>query len=247
MLNCLYGTYRHPSSGTDPGEPGGLRQGHAGGLDGIEDCRPSFNRRGATARLDFPGFRADTDEPESMDPRGQCRRIESPEEQTDPGTPVPADTTDGPGGGTAFRAIPSRFWPEPVALGWTDSGRALKAPFWRENESAASPGLDAPTGLSAKKSQLCLSSSPGGRRAAISPGFKKNFKIWGLEKRWSFRMRRDSPSIRDWDGAGPREDILFAFPRPANINNGLISRVGWLLSWGATGSSVRNEETGQAS
>jgi hypothetical protein len=60
-------------------------------------------------------------------------------------------------------------------------------------------------------------------------------------------MRRDSPSIRDWDGDGPREDILFASPRPANINNGLISRVGWHRFWGATGSSVRNEEIGKAS
>gem|GEM_PF-3330353 len=247
MLNCWYGTYRHPSSGGDPGEPGGLRQGHARGLDGVEDCRPSFNRRGATARLDFPGFRADTYEPESMDSGGKCRRVKSPEEQTDPGTPVPADPADRPGGGTAFRAIPSRFWLEPVSLGRTDSRRALKTPLWFETESATSSSLDAPTGLSAKKSQLCLSSSPGGRSEAISPGVKKNFKIWGLGKRWSFRMRRGSPSIRDWDGDGPREDILFASPRPANIDNGLISRVGWLLSWGVTGSSVRNEETGKAS
>jgi hypothetical protein len=39
-------------------------------------------------------------------------------------------------------------------------------------------------------------------------------------------MRRDLRSIRDWGGDGLKEDILFVFRRPVNINNALIFRAG---------------------
>ena len=245
MLDCLYGAYRYSSSGGDPGQPGGFRQRCPRSLDGVEDRRPSSDRRRAAAWLDGPGFRADAHEPKSVDPGGKCGWVERLEEKTDPRTPVPADAADCSGGRTAFRAIATRFWPEPGSLGRPHRGRTLKAPVRDEAESAASPSLDAPTGISLKESQLCLSSSPGGRNEAVSPRVKKNFKIWGLGKQWSFRMKRDLRCIHDWDEDGRREDILFASPRPANTSNGLISRVGWHRFWDATGLFARSGEIGK--
>lgn len=247
MLYCQDGTCRHTSSGGDPGKPGGLRQGSPWGLAGIEDRRPSSDRRRAAAWLDGPGFRADAHELEPLDPGGKYKRVESPEEQANTRAPVSVDTADCTGSRTAFRAIAPRFWPEPGTLGRPHSRRTLKAPVRFETESAASPDLDAPTGISLKTGQLYVSSSPCGRSEAVSQRVKKNFKIWGLGTRWSFRMKRDSLCIPAWDGDGRREDSLFAFPRPANISSGLIFRVGWRRFWDDTGLSARSEEIGKVS
>jgi hypothetical protein len=47
-------------------------------------------------------------------------------------------------------------------------------------------------------------------------------------------MKRVLLCIPGWDGGGPREDILFASPPPANITSGLIFRVGWPRFWDDT-------------
>jgi hypothetical protein len=95
--------------------------------------------------------------------------------------------------------------------------------------------MDASIGISAKTSQLFLSLSSSRRGEAISPGFKKNFKIWGLGRRWFFRMKQGSACIPDWGGGGLREDILFASRQRANTSSVLICRGGWRRFWDASG------------
>ena len=148
---------------------------------------------------------------------------------------VSFDATNCPGSGRSCRAISPGFWPEPSSLGRTHSGRTLKTPVRIEDESATSSDLAASTGISFKEGQLCVPSSAGDGCEAISPGVKKNSKIWDLGRQSSSRMRRDSRSIRDWDEDGRGEDILIASRRLANISNASIFRVGWHRFWAATG------------
>jgi len=247
MLNCKHGTYRYPSSGGDPGKPCRLRQDHSWGLDGIESRCPPVDRRRAKTGLDSPGFGADAHEPKSLDSGRECGRDRGPEKQAQTWAAVSVDPADSPGSGTSFGAISPGFWSEPGSLGWAHSGRAFETPIRIKAESATSSDVDASTGISLKAGQLCLSSSAGQRCEAISPGVKKNFKIWGREKRWSSRMRRDLRSIRDWGEDGLREDIPFVFRQPANINNALIFRGGWPRFWDASGLFGRSAAIGKAS
>lgn len=231
MLKCEHGTYRYSSSGGDPGKPKGFCQGHSWGLDGFENRCPSFNRRRAETWLDGAGLGADAHEPKSLDSGGKCRRVKRPEEQAQTRAAFSYDAPNCPGSGRSFGAISPEFWPEPGSLGRAHAGRALKTPVRIKDESAASSDLDASTGISFKEGQLCVPSSAGDRCEAISSGVKKNFKIWGLGRRWSSRMRRDLRSTRDWDEDGQREDILIASRRPANISNASIFRAGWPRFW----------------
>jgi len=247
MLNCKHGTCRYPSSGGDPGKPCRLRQDHSWGMDGIEGRCPPVERRRAKTGLDSPGFGADTHEPKSLDSGCECGRDRRSKKQAQTWAAVSANSSDGPGSGTSFGAISPGFWPEPGSLGWAHSGRAFKTPVRIKAESTTSSDVDASTGISLKAGQLCLPSSASERREAISPGVKKNFKIWGREKRSSSRMRRDLRSIRDWDGDGLKKDILFVFRRPANINNALIFRAGWPHFRDALGLFGRSAAIGEAS
>ena len=227
MLDCRYGANRYSSSGGDPGKSCGFCQGPSWRLAGVEDCGASFNRRRTEAWMDGPRFGLDAHELESLDPGGKFGWIERPEEQGDPWAAVTRDAPDCSGSGAAFRPVASRIWPKPGSMGRSDARRALKATIRIEDESAAGPEMDASIGISAKTSQLFLSSSSGRRGEAISPGVKKNFKIWGLGRRWFFRMKQGSACIPDWGGGGQREDILFASRQRANTSSFLICRGGW--------------------
>jgi hypothetical protein len=235
MLNCLHGANRYTTSRGEPGKFSGFRQGHSRRWARIEDRGASFDCRRAATWVDGPRSGLDAYELESLDPSSKFRGIESSEEKNDSGPTVALDPPDCPGSGAAFGTVASRFWFEPGSMGRSHAGRAFKAPIRAEDEGAADPEMDASIGISAKTSQLFLSSSPGGRGEAISPGVKKNFKIWGLGRRWFFRMKQGLACIPDWDGGGPREDILFASRRRANTSIVLICRGGWRRFWGASG------------
>lgn len=234
MLNWLYGTDRYPASGGDSGQPGSLGQRYPGGMDGIEDCGPALNRRRTAAGLDSPCLGSDAHELESLDKGGECRGVESLEEQAQAGKAVSADTSDGPRGGTTIRAIASGIWSEPGPVGWPHLGRAPETPVWVETEGAASPDVDASAGLLLETGQLFVSSGQGGRSEALSPRVKKNFKIWVPGRPWYFKMKRVLHCIPGWDGGGQSADILFASRLPANINSGLIFRAGWPRFWDGT-------------
>ncbi len=235
MLDCRHGACRYSSSGGDPGKPGRFGEGHSRRLAGVEDCGASFDRRRPEAWLDGPRFRLDAHEFESLDSSDQCGRLESPKEQTDPGAAVTDDAPDSRGSRAASGTVASRIWPKPGSLGRSHTGRAPEAAIRVEDEGSAGPEMDASIGISAKTSRLFLSSSSGHRGEAISPGVKKNFKIWDLGRRWFFRMKRDSACIPGWGGGGPREDILFASPQRANTSSVLICRGGWRRFWDASG------------
>jgi hypothetical protein len=234
MLNCRYGASRYTSSGGDPGKLGRFCEGHSRRLGGVKDCGAFFNRRRTEAWLDGPRFGLDADELKSLDPGHKFGWIERPEEQADPWAALTRDAPDCPGSGAAFRPVASRIWPKPGSLGRPHAGRALKATIRVEDASTAGPEMDASIGISAKTSQLFLSSSSGRRGEAISPGVKKNSKIWGHGRRWFFRMKQGSACILDWGGAGLREDILFASRQRANTSSVLICRGGWRPSSGAS-------------
>ena len=246
MLNCRYGAHRHRSSGGDSGKPGGFGQEYPRGLAGVEDRRPSSDRRRTAARLDSPGLGTNTNESEPLDSGGKRRRVESLEEQTETRAAFPVNDSDGRRSRAPFRAIAAGVRAKPSPLGRPDSGRTPKAPVRGETESAASPEMDASARISPEAGQLCVSPSPGGRDEAISPRVKKNFKIWVLGKRLSSRMRPALPCILDWDGDGQREDILFASLPQANIARGLIFRAGWRLFWDDMGLSAPPEGIGKA-
>jgi hypothetical protein len=235
MLKCRYGASRYPSSGGDPGKSGGLFRGPSRRLAGIEDSGTSFNRRRAAAWMDGSRSRLNPHELESLDPGGKFGRLESSEEQADPWAAVTIDTPDRPGSGAAFGTVASGFWPKPGSLGRSHARRTPKTSVWIEDESAAGPEMDAPTGISLKTSQLFVSSGSGRGSEAVSSGVKKNFKIWGLGRRWFFRMRRGLACIPGWDGGGSRKDTLFASRRRANTSNVLICRGGWRRFWDASG------------
>jgi hypothetical protein len=203
-------------------------------LAGVEDCGASFNRRRTEAWMDGPCFGLDAHELESLDPGGKLGWIGSPEEQADSGAALTCDASDCPGSGEALRPVASRIWPKPGSMGRAHARRALKATIRVEDESAAGPEMDASIGISAKTSQLFLSSSSGRRDEAISPGVKKNFKIWGLGRRWFFRMKQGSACIPDWGEGGLREDILFASRQRANTSSVLICPGGWRPFSGAS-------------
>jgi len=235
MLSCRHGACRYSSSGGDPGKPGRLCEGRSRRLAGVEDCGASFDRRRTAAWMDGPRFGLDAHELESLDPGGEFGRTESPEEQADPWAALTDDASDSRGSRAAFGPVASRIWPKPGSVGWSHAGRAFKATIRVEDESSAGPDMDASIGISAETSRLFLSSSSGHRGEAISPGVKKNFKIWGLGRRWFFRMKQGSACIPDWGGGGLREDILFASRQRANTGNILICRDGWRRFWGASG------------
>jgi hypothetical protein len=235
MLNCRHGACRYPTSGGDPGKSGGFGQGPSRRLAGIEDCGPSFDCRRATTWMDSSSSGLDPDEPESLDPSRKLGRNKGSEEKNDSGPTVALNTSDCPGSGAAFGTVAPRFWSEPGSMGRPHAGGAPKATLRAEDEGAAGPEMDASIGISAKTSQLFLSSSSDRRGEAISPGVKKNFKIWGRGKRWFFRMKQGSACIPAWDGDGPREDILFASRQRANTSSVLICRGGWPRFWGASG------------
>jgi len=241
MLSCRYGSKRRRPSGGDSGKPGGLGKEYPRGLAGVEDCRPSSDRRRTAARLDCPGLRPNANEPEPLGSGGKRRRVESLEEQTETRAAFPINGSDCSRSRAPFRAIAAGVRPKPSPLGRPDSGRTPKAPVRGETESAASPEMDASAGISPKAGQLCVSPSPGGRDEAVSPRVKKNFKIWVLGKRLSSRMRPALPCILGWDGDGQREDILFASLPQVNIARGLIFRAGWRLFWDDMGLSVPPE------
>jgi len=235
MINYLHGTYRYSSSGSEPRKPGRFCQGHSRRLAGVEDCGASFNRRRPEAWMDGSRFGVDAYELKSLDPGDKCGGIERPEEQAHPWAALTRDAADCPGSGAAFRPVAAGVWPKPGSLGRPHARRALKAAIRVEDASATGPEMDASIGISAKTGQLFLSSSSGGRGEAISPGVKKNFKIWGLGRRWFFRMRQGSACIPDWGGGGLREDILFASRQRANTSSVLICRGGWRPFSGASG------------
>ena len=133
--------------------------------------------------MDGSRFGPDAHELKSLDPGGKCGWIVRSEEQADSWAPIAADAADRPRSGGAFRPVASGIWSKPGSLGWPNARGALKATIRVEDESAAGPEMDASIGISAKTSQLFLSSSSGRGGEAISPGVKKNFKIWGLGKR----------------------------------------------------------------
>lgn len=177
MLNCPHGASRYKTSGGDPGEFGGFRQGHSRRWAGIKDCGTSFDCRRAETWMDSPRSGPDAHELESLDPGRKFGGAESSEEKNDSRPAVALNTPDCPRSGAAFGTVASRFWPESGSMGRSNAGRALKAALRAEDEGAAGSEMDASIGISVKKSQLFLSSSPGRRGEAISPGVKKNFKI----------------------------------------------------------------------
>ena len=246
MLICRYGASRYSKSGGDPGKPGGFCQGPSRRLAGVEDCGASFDSGRATPWMDGPRSWLNPDELESLDPGGKFGRLESPEEQADPRAAVTINAPDRPGGGAAFGKVAPRFWAKPGSMGRSHPRRTPKTSVWIEDESPAGSEMDAPTGISFKTSRLFVSSSPGGRSEAVSPGVKKNFKIWGLGRQWSSRMRPDLPCIPGWEGDGRRWDILFASRQPVSILRDLIFRVGWPPFWAVMGLSARPEGIGKA-
>ena len=247
MLFCLYEHPRNYSSRGLQRSARGLCPGYSRCQDGAEDCCPSLDLGRSKAGLDSGRFGLDPNESESMGPSCKCEGFGKFEGQDPTRKTFSINSSDCPGGRGAFGSISSGIWIESSALGRSDSSGTLKAAIWLETESAASPELDASAGISFKTGQLYVSSSPGGRGGTVSPRVKKNFKIWGLGRQLSSRMRQDLPCIPGWDGDGRRWDTLFASLRPANMARDLIFRAGWHPFWGDMDLPARPEGIGKAS
>lgn len=247
MICCFYELSRYYSSRGLQRTIGGFRQGDSRRSPGAKSCSLSFNPRRSEARLDCGCSGFNPYESEPMGASSECERLRRLKGQDPPWKAISVNASDCQASRGTSRAISSGVWVESGAVGRPNLGRALKAPVRYKTESAASPEVDASTRISFKTGQLFLSSGSSGRGQAVSPQVKKNFKIWVLGRRLSFRMRQVLLCIPGWDGDGRREGVLCAFPPPANIASDSIFRAGWRRFWGGMGLYVRSEGIEKAS
>lgn len=227
MLYSLYDIIRHNTSRGQQGKLGRFCQKHPRREGWLENCRLLASHRGPETGLDGRSPGLDAHEPKPLGPGGKRAGTCGPEKQATAGASVPFSASDISASRKRSGAITPGVWTKPGELGRTDSGRPLEETVWDEAEGSASSELDASARISDETRRLYVPPSQSGGSKAVSPGIKKNFKIWVLGRPWSSRMRRDLACILGWGGFGPRKDNAFAFRRPANINIVSMFRAGW--------------------
>jgi hypothetical protein len=246
MLYCFYEQPRDYSSRGLQRSSCGFCQGYSRCQNRLEDRGRSLDLRRSKAGVDCGRFGFDSNESEPLGSGCKCEGFGSFKRQNSAREASAINFSNCRAGRGPFGAISPDVWVESSEVGRPDAGGTLEASIWLEIESPAGSELDASAGISFKAGQLYVSPGPKGRGDTVSPQIKKNFKIWGLGRQWSSRMRPDLLCIPGWDGDGRRRDILFASRRPANIVRDLIFRVGWPPFWAVMGLSARPEGIGKA-
>lgn len=231
MLYSLYDIIRHNASRGQQGKLGCFCQEHPRREDRFENCRFLTSHRGPETGVDGGSFGFDANEPKPLGPGGKCSRASGLEKQATAGTSDPFNASDISASRKRSGAITPGVWTKPGELGRADSSRPLEETVWDEAEGSASSELDASARVSDETRRIYVPPSQNGGSQAVSPGLKKNFKIWVLGRPWSSRMRRDSACILGWGGFGPRKDNAFASRQPANINIVSMFRAGWRRFW----------------
>src|SRR3990172_4779664 len=220
MLNFSHDNIKHNPFRSNQGALGSLCQNHSRRLERFEDRRITARVGGAATGMDCPGFRFDTDEPESLDSGSKCAGDGGIKEQAPVWASFSVEPSNLLSSGTTLGAVPSGLWVKPCSLGWADVSSASEATFWDKAESPSGTKLDASVGVPDEAGQLYL--SPGKDRGSqeVSEGVKKNLTLWGPEKQWFFRMRQVLPCILDWGLGGPRKVSLCVSQRPGHIDTG---------------------------
>jgi hypothetical protein len=246
MLYCFYEQPRDHSSRGFQRSSCSFCQGYSRCLDRPKDRGPSFELGGSKTGVDCGRFGFDSHESEPLGPSCKCEGFSGFKGQNSTRAASAINASDCRTGGGSFRAIPSAVWAESSPLGRPNAGGTFEASIRLKIEGPAGSELDAPVGLSLKAGRLYVSSGAKAGGHTVSPRLKKNFKIWGLGRQWSSRMRPDLRSIPGWEGDGRRGDILFASRQPASILRDLIFRVGWPRFWAGMGLSAQPEGIGKA-
>lgn len=234
MLCSSYDVIRHYASRGQQGKLSRFCQEHPRRAAWFENCRFLTSHRRPETGVDGRSFRSDAHEPKPLGPGGKCSGACSLEKQAPARASDPFNTSDFPASRKRSGAIASGVWTKPSELGRPDSGRPLEEAVRAEAEGSASSELDASAWVSDETRRLYVPPSQSGGSQAVSPGVKKNFKIWVLGRQWSSRMRRDLACILGWGGFGPRKDNAFVSRRPVNINIVSTFRAGWRRFWDGT-------------
>ncbi len=234
MIYSPYDIIRHNASRGQQGKLGRFCQEHPRCEGWFENCRFLTSHRGPETGVDGRSFGFNTHEPKSLGPGGKCSGACSLKKQASARASDPFNTSDFPASRERSGAIASGVWTKPGELGRPDSGRPLEEAVRAEAEGSASSELDASARVSVETRRIYLPPGQNGGSQAVSPGVKKNFKIWVLGRPWSSRMRQDLACILGWGGFGPRKDNAFVSRQPASTNIVSMFRAGWRRFWDGT-------------